>query len=912
MARPPKQGNKTSSKNGDDNVTPLMRQYFAAKAKYPDAVLLFRVGDFYETFGADAVTASRVLGIVLTARNNGGTDVELAGFPYHSVDNYLPKLVRAGYRVAICEQLEKPVPGQIVRRGVVEVITPGVTSDDKLLEQGRNNYLAALAVSKNDVGIAFLDISTGEFLVTEGDWPYVEKVFQTFQPAEILFAKGMAKDFQERFSDKYYTFALEEWVFQQDYGRQKLLEHFGTNTLKGFGIEDMPLAQTAAGAALHYLAATENNNIKHINHIARLLPDKYVWLDRFTIRNLELIAPSHESGRSLLHVMDKTMSPMGARLMKKWVVLPLKNANLIQQRLDSVEFLIQNPHFKTELETLIQQIGDLERLISKVPLGKINPREVRQLARSLSTIEPMMLILRGANPYLKKLSDGLNPCKAVREEIEKILVPEPPVNIQKGGAIADGADTELDDLRHVIRNAQQLLIEIQTKEIEKTGMQSLKIGFNSVFGYYLEVTAKYKHIEVPQNWIRKQTLANAERYITPELKVLEEKILTAEERMTTIEDTLFQRLVGTILDFVQPIQHNASVLGMIDCLRSFATVAIKNDYKKPVFTEGVSDFSIDIKQGRHPVIEQQLPIGESYVPNDVWLDPNDQQILMITGPNMAGKSALLRQTALICLMAQMGCYVPAASVRLGILDKVFTRVGASDNISSGESTFMVEMNETASIMNNISERSLILLDEIGRGTSTYDGISIAWSIAEFLHENPMRPKTLFATHYHELNELSDKFLRVRNYHVATKEIGQKVIFLRKLTAGGSEHSFGVHVARMAGMPKRIVDRANDILVQLEQKHIEIGEEGAKGKEQEAKGKGQEVIRDEKGPLSIESKKTMKSKLQNVAQPMQLNFFDIGDPRLDKIKKALDDMDLNAITPVELMMKVYEWKKMLDN
>ena len=876
-----------------------MRQYYAAKAKYPDAVLLFRVGDFYETFGSDAVTTSRVLGIVLTARNNGGTDVELAGFPHHSVDNYLPKLVRAGYRVAICEQLEKPVPGRVVRRGVVEVITPGVTSDDKLLEQGRNNYLAALAISKNEIGISFLDISTGEFLVTEGDWAYVEKVFQTFQPSEILFAKGLTKEFQERFNDKYYTCALDEWVFQQDYGREKLLEHFGTNTLKGFGIEDMTLAQTAAGAALHYLAATENTNLKHINHIARLLPDRYVWLDRFTIRNLELISASHESGRSLLHVLDKTLSPMGARLMKKWVVLPLKTPNLIEQRLDSVEFLIKNPHFKAELETLIQQIGDLERLISKVPLGKINPREVRQLARSLSTIEPMMLILRGANPYLKKLADGLNPCKAIREDIEKILVAEPPVNIQKGGAIADGADQELDDLRHVIRNAQQLLIDIQTKEIEKTGMQSLKIGFNSVFGYYLEVTAKYKHIEVPQNWIRKQTLANAERYITPELKVLEEKILTAEERMAAIEETLFQRLVGTILDFVQPIQHNASVLGMIDCLRSFATIALKNNYTKPVFTEG-DDFSIDIKQGRHPVIEQQLPIGETYVPNDVWLDPNDQQILMITGPNMAGKSALLRQTALICLMAQMGSYVPATSVRLGILDKVFTRVGASDNISSGESTFMVEMNETASIMNNISERSLILLDEIGRGTSTYDGISIAWSIAEFLHESEMRPKTLFATHYHELNELSEKFTRIKNYHVATKEVGQKVIFLRKLTQGGSEHSFGVHVARMAGMPKQIVERANEILGQLEQKHIEIEE------------KTETVALDKTAPLSIESKRTMKNKLQNVAQPMQLNFFDIGDPRLDKIKKALDDMDLNSITPVELMMRVYEWKKMLDN
>jgi DNA mismatch repair protein MutS len=913
MARPPKSGNKPNPKNGPDNVTPLMRQYFEQKAKYPDAILLFRVGDFYETFGEDAIVASRVLGIVLTARNNGGSDVELAGFPYHSVDNYLPKLVRAGHRVAICEQMEKPVPGRVVRRSVVEVITPGVTSDDKLLEQGRNNYLAALAVSRNDVGIAFLDISTGEFLVTEGDWAYAEKVFQTFQPAEVLFQKGQSKDFQERFGDKYYTFPLDEWVFQQDYGREKLLQQFGTQTLKGFGIEDMSLAQTAAGAALHYLAATENTNLKHINHIARLLPDKYVWLDRFTIRNLELIAPSHESGRSLLDVLDKTISPMGARLMKKWVVLPLKSANLIEQRLDSVQFLIENPHFKSELETLIRQIGDLERLISKVPLGKINPREVRQLARSLSTIEPMVLILRGANSYLKKLGDGFNPCKAVIDEIEKILVAEPPVNIQKGGAIADGAHAELDELRNIIRNAQQLLIDIQTKEIEKTGMTSLKIGFNSVFGYYLEVTAKYKHIDVPENWIRKQTLANAERYITPELKVLEEKILTAEEKMAAIEDMLFQQLVGTILDFVKPIQHNANIIGIIDCLRSFADTATKNNYSKPNFTEGAlkvgevsnlpdlnANFTINIKQGRHPVIEQQLPIGESYVPNDVFLDPDDQQILMITGPNMAGKSALLRQTALICLMAQMGSYVPAESVHLGILDKVFTRVGASDNISSGESTFMVEMNETASIMNNISERSLILLDEIGRGTSTYDGISIAWSIAEYLHESPARPKTLFATHYHELNELSEKFTRIKNYHVATKEIGKKIIFLRKLTEGGSEHSFGVHVARMAGMPKSIVERANEILVQLEQKHIEIEE------------KDPSVKTEKKGPLSIESKTAMKNKVSGISQPMQLNFFDIGDPRLDKIKKALDDMDLNSITPVELMMRVYEWKKIVDS
>ena len=872
MARPPKSGNST--KTAADIVTPLMRQYYDAKKKYPDALLLFRMGDFYETFGEDAIKASQVLGIVLTRRNNGGNDVELAGFPYHSLDVYLPKLVRSGLRVAICEQLEKPITGKLVRRGVTEVITPGVTSDDKLLDRNKNNYLAAIAVVKNDIGVAFLDISTGEFLVTEGDWAYVEKTFQTFQPAEIVFSKSERQDFADRFGDKYYTYALDEWVFQQDYGREKLLQHFGTQTLKGFGIEDMPQAQTAAGAALHYLATTENTNLKHISSIARLVVDKYVWLDRFTIRNLELLQPSHEGGRSLLDVLDKTLSPMGARLLKKWVVLPLKNKVAIEQRLDSVAFFIDNQSFKLELESLIKQIGDLERLISKVPLGKVNPREVRQLARALATVGPMQILLRGANPHLQKLGDGLNPCRATREAIEKTLTPEPPVLIQKGGAIADGADAELDDLRNTIRNAQDLLVEIQQNEVQKTGIQSLKIGFNSVFGYYLEVTAKYKNVDVPKHWIRKQTLANAERYITPELKVLEEKILTAEEKILTIEERIFQQLTAELLTVVQPIQHNASVIGILDCIRSFADIAVKNNYRKPVFTEG---YDIDIKNGRHAVIEQQLPIGESYVPNDVQLDRDEQQLLMITGPNMSGKSALLRQTALICLMAQMGSFVPAEAATLGILDKVFTRVGASDNISSGESTFMVEMNETASIMNNISDRSLILLDEIGRGTSTYDGISIAWSIAEFLHESPFRPKTLFATHYHELNELAEKFLRTRNFHVATKEIGQKVIFLRKLTAGGSEHSFGVHVARMAGMPHSIVERANEILKQLEQKHIVI-ETNENGR-----------------PLSLQPKNHLKNTLQNIEKPMQLNFFDIGDPRLQRIKDALDTMDLNATT-----------------
>jgi DNA mismatch repair protein MutS len=916
MARPSKSDNSNKKPLGEDTTTPLMRQYYEAKKKQPDAILLFRIGDFYETFGQDAITASRVLGITLTNRNNGSADTELAGFPYHSVDTYLPKLVRAGYRVAICEQLEKPVAGRIVRRGIVEVITPGVTSDDKLLDQKRNNYLAALAVQKDYIGVAFLDISTGEFLVTEGDWLYVEKLFQSFQPAEILFAKSQSSDFKERFGDKFYTYSLDEWVYQQDYGREKLLDHFKTPTLKGFGIEEMRLGQIAAGAALHYLATTENTNLKHINQISRLQQEKHVWLDRFTIRNLELLNPSHEGGRALLDVLDLTLSPMGARLMKKWVVMPLKNQIAIDQRLNSVQYLIENQAFKSELETLIRQIGDLERLISKVPLGKINPREVRQLARALATIEPMQMMLKSPlsaqNAYLQKLADGLNPCRKIREEIETKLVEEPPVNVTKGGVIADYADADLDDLRHIIKNAQALLIEIQQKEIEKTGITSLKIGFNNVFGYFLEVTAKYKNIEIPQNWIRKQTLANAERYITPELKVLEEKILTAEEKIQAIEDRVFQGLIADLLEYVQPIQHNAAVIGTVDCLRSFAEVALKNRYAKPVFTEG---YDIDIKDGRHAVIEQQLPLGDVYVPNDVFLDKEEQQILMITGPNMAGKSALLRQTALICLMAQMGSFVPAKAATLGILDKVFTRVGASDNISSGESTFMVEMNETASIMNNISDRSLILLDEIGRGTSTYDGISIAWSIAEYLHESPFRPMTLFATHYHELNELAEKFNRTKNYHVATKELGSKVIFLRKLTVGGSEHSFGVHVAKMAGMPQQIVDRANEILAQLETKHIDIEHDTPVENKKSVKTIEPEI---EKGPLPIESgqvriesKNALQSKVKGIARPMQMNIFDIGDPRLQRIKDALDSMDLNTMTPIELMMKVSEWKKMLD-
>ena len=921
MARPPKSGEKKPPTTDLETSTPLMRQYYATKAKYPDALLLFRIGDFYETFGEDAVTTSRVLGITLTSRNNGGHDTELAGFPHHSVDTYLPRLVRAGFRVAICEQLEKPVAGKVVRRGVTEVITPGVTSDDKILEQKKNNYLASIAVRRNEIGVAFLDISTGEVVVTEGDWAYLDKILQTFNPSEIIFSKNNRAEFQEKMGDRFYTFTIDEWIFQEGYGREKLLEHFQTANLKGFGIEDMDLAQSAAGAAIHYLQANENRNLRHL-HISRLLPDKYVWLDRFTIRNLELIQTNHETGKSLLDILDKTISPMGARLMKKWVVLPLKNKIAIEQRLDIVAYFIDNQTFKQGIESYIKQIGDLERLISKVPLGKVNPREVRQLARALSVIEPIQILLRGPsensnlpNEHLRKMADGFNPCRAMREDIDKFIVEEPPVNLAKGGVIAEGANEELDELRGIIKNAQELLIGIQQKEIEKTNIQSLKIGFNNVFGYYLEVTARYKNIDIPQDWIRKQTLANAERYITPELKVLEEKILGAEDKIRTIEETMYQNLVASLLDYIQPIQHNASIIAVLDCLRAFADVATKQSYSMPILTDG---FDIDIKEGRHAVIEQQLPLGESYVPNDVFLDNEDQQILMITGPNMAGKSALLRQTALICLMAQMGSYVPAKAATLGILDKVFTRVGASDNISSGESTFMVEMNETASIMNNISDRSLILLDEIGRGTSTYDGISIAWSIAEFLHQNEGRPKTLFATHYHELNELAEKFGRVKNFHVATKEVGQKVIFLRKLTAGGSEHSFGVHVARMAGMPSSIVERATEILEQLESKHLDAPPQYSSQNEPKNGSKSNSENGSENSPKdATKSLPNVKAPREGALaaatdKPMQLNFFDIGDPRLQRIKEALDKMDLNAMTPIELMMKVSEWKRMLDN
>jgi DNA mismatch repair protein MutS len=866
-----------------NTVTPLMKQYAQIKSKYPDAILLFRVGDFYETFDEDAVKAANILGIVLTKRNNGGIDVPLAGFPYHSVEIYLHKLVRAGYRVAICEQLEKPSKDKkIVRRGVVEVITPGVAISDNLLDVKSNNFLAALHYGKRgQMGIAFLDISTGEFLVSEGDDQYIDKLLQSFSPSEIIFPKSRTKEFESKFGTKFYTYPIEEWVFMSDYTREKLLEQFEVKSLKGFGIEGLELAQVAAGSVLHYVATTENTNLKHISAIARIEPDRYVWLDKFTIRNLEMIYSAHETGTPLIKILDKTVSPMGARLLKKWVVLPLKNKKPIEARLEMVAYFLDNVAISQDIEHYIQQIGDIERLISKVPLGKINPREVVQLKRALTAIEPVKNILQDSNnASLQRIAERINLCAIIRDKIAKEIVDEPPVNLAKGKVIEDGISTDLDELRDLIGNSKEHLVRIQQKEATRTGIDNLKIGFNNVFGYYLEVTNKYKNKGlVPDDWVRKQTLTNAERYITDELKTLETKILGAEEKILALEESLFAELVEALNDYILPVQLNGALIAEIDCLLSFAKVAQRNNYTRPEITD---DLSLEIIQGRHPVIEQQLEIGQEYVPNDVYLDNETQQILIITGPNMSGKSAILRQTALISLMAQMGCYVPAQSAKLGLVDKVFTRVGASDNISSGESTFMVEMNETASIMNNVSERSLILLDEIGRGTSTYDGISIAWSIAEFLHDNGMaRPKTLFATHYHELNELEEKFPRIKNFNVATKEIGQKVIFLRKLQAGGSHHSFGIHVAKMAGMPRSIVERASNILVQLEQKSID-GE-------------------------------NISDKVKNLQQSLpqlQLSIFDTVDETAGKIKAELLDIDVNRMTPIECMMKLSELAKIV--
>ncbi|MCE7922505.1 MAG: DNA mismatch repair protein MutS [Haliscomenobacteraceae bacterium CHB4] len=899
MARAKKDG--TAGAGGA--TTPLMQQYVQVKTKYPDAILLFRVGDFYETFGEDAVKASRALGITLTSRNNGGSDIELAGFPYHAMDMYLPRLVRAGYRVAICEQMEKPVPGKVVRRAVTEVVTPGVTTDDALLDHNANNFLATLAYGPHDrFGAAFLDISTGEFFVSEGDAGAMDKLLQSFKPAEVILPKSRMKEFTAIYGDKFYTNTLEDWIFTRDFAREKLLTHFQTQSLKGFGVEELDLGQTAGGAALHYLGTTENTKLAHITHISRLQTEKYVWLDRFTIRNLELVSSNHENGISLLQVLDQTVSPMGARLLKKWVLLPLTSLVQIQERHDMVQFFVENQSFASETEPHIRHIGDLERLMSKTAVGKINPREAMQVRRALMAIEHLKTQLLLTNHQaLRKLGEGLNPCLTLRERIERDIAPDPPADIRKGGAMADGCNAELDDLRNVVRNSRDLLLEIQQREIERTGIPSLKVAFNNVFGYYIEVTSKWKD-QVPPEWTRKQTIANGERYITEELKILEAKILGAEEKILELEDKLFRTLVEEIGQYIQPIQHNAQLVARLDCLLSFAKVAVKNHYVRPEPDESTL---LDIREGRHPVIETQLPVGETYIPNDVYLDNETVQVILITGPNMSGKSALLRQTALIVLLAQMGSFVPAQSARIGLVDKVFTRVGASDNISGGESTFMVEMNETALIMNNISDRSLILLDEIGRGTSTYDGISIAWSLAEYLHDNDRaRPKTLFATHYHELNELAETHERIHNFHVSTKEVGHKVIFLRKLTPGGSNHSFGIHVARMAGMPQTIVERANEILKTLERQTVEGGGSKVEG----GRDTGDGTVVDAPSTVNRQpSSENLKKKVKNITAPLQLHIFDVDDYTL-KIKEELLALDLNTMTPMDALWKLNELVK----
>ena len=859
-----------------------MAQYFGVKAKHPDAILLFRVGDFYETFSTDAITTANTLGIILTKRNNGGEDIELAGFPYHSLDLYLPRLVKAGFRVAICEQLERPSKEKkIVARGVTEIVTPGLTTDSKLLNHKENNFLCCLHYStNNNLGIAFLDISTGEFLVSQGNIHKIHKLIQSFRPTEVIFAKANKEKFNKEFGTEYYSYHIDEWVFTEDYTKDLLLDQFDVNSLKGFGIEEYTDGKIAAGAILHYLQSTENKHNQHIQNIQRIQLDNFMWLDRFTIRNLELVYSNHPTGIPLIDILDDTITPMGSRLMRKWLLLPLIDKDDIERRLEMVEYFYKNPSLVEDLTEHLKTIGDLERLISKAPSQKINPREILQLKTALFTLDPIKDLLKSTSvSSFKNIAEALQPCTELRDRILKEVHPEAPGNISKGNIINDGWHPELDELRSLINNTKDILIEIQQKEAEATGITNLKIGFNSVFGYYLEVTNKYKNQGlVPEHWIRKQTLTGSERYITEELKQLESKILGAEEKLTALELRLYEELVINLKEYIKPIQHNAASLAAIDCLIGMAKVAHKNDYCKPTINNSLK---IDIKEGRHPVIEQHLAIGESYVPNDVFLDNDSCQVLMITGPNMSGKSAVLRQTALICLMAQIGSFVPAKEAHIGIIDKLFTRVGASDNISSGESTFMVEMNETASIMNNISERSLILLDEIGRGTSTYDGISIAWSLAEFLHEHGgLRPKTLFATHYHELNELASQFDRIKNYCIATKEYGNKVIFLRKLTEGGSKHSFGIHVAKMAGMPREIVERANTILSKLETKSIQDGDIT------------------EKIPVA-----------QNFAH--QLSIFETVDETAGKLKEALNSIDINTMSPIDCMLKLNEMKKLLE-
>ncbi|WP_207784718.1 DNA mismatch repair protein MutS [Marinifilum breve] len=858
--------------------TPLMKQYYQMKEKHPDAILLFRVGDFYETFENDAIRASEILGITLTKRANGSASyVELAGFPHHAIDTYLPKLVRAGMRVAICEQLEDPKKTKkLVKRGIIELVTPGVSYNDNVLEHRENNFLACVHLEKKSAGIAFLDASTGEFLTAEGNFEYIDKLLGNFQPKEVLYQKGKEKIFHELFGGKFYTFTMDDWVFTESAANDRLLRHFETTSLKGFGVQNLRSGIIASGAVLHYLDITKHSQAGHVTQLSRIEEDRYVWLDKFTVRNLELFGALNDGAHTLSQIMDKTLSPMGSRLLKRWIALPLKDTARINTRLDVVKYFYEKDNEALSVEDEIRQIGDLERIISKVAVARVSPREVVQLKNALLAIEPIKsFCLNSGNSGLLKIGEQLNPCISVREKIEKEIKADPPNMVSKGGVIADGVSEELDELRKIAFSGKDYLVQMQVRESERTGIPSLKIGFNNVFGYYIEVRNTHKD-KVPEEWIRKQTLVSAERYITQELKEYEEKILGAEEKILALETRLYNELVLSIADYISSIQLNAAMIGRLDCLLSFARLARDNNYSCPE----INDSSvIDIKQGRHPVIEKQLPIDEQYIANDVYLDNESQQVIIITGPNMAGKSALLRQTALIVLMAQIGSFVPAESAKIGYVDKIFTRVGASDNISLGESTFMVEMNEAASILNNLSSRSLILLDELGRGTSTYDGISIAWSIVEYIHENAKaKAKTLFATHYHELNEMEKSFNRVKNYNVSVKEVNNKVIFLRKLVPGGSNHSFGIHVARMAGMPKSVVKRADEILIQLE---------GNKNGESLAKPVG-DIAQQREG--------------------YQMSFFQLDDPVLEQIREEISDLDVNNLTPIEALNKLNEIKK----
>ena len=858
-------------------TTPLMKQYNTIKAKYPDALLLFRVGDFYETFGSDAVKAAGILNINLTARNNGGDQTELAGFPHHSLHTYLPKLVMAGCRVAICDQLEDPKQTKtIVKRGVTELVTPGVALNDDILQSKSNNFLAAIHFSKEVVGVAFLDVSTGEFLTSEGNAEYVDKLLQNFNPSEVLFSKQKRKHFSETFGDNFHTFYLEDWVFQPEYTTETLQKHFETKNLKGFGVSHLEAGTVAAGVALHYLGETQHNKLQHITKLARIAEDEYVWMDRFTIRNLELYHSTQQNAVTLLDIIDKTISPMGGRMLKRWMALPLKSTEKITRRHEVVSFLLDQPSVLAQFQQHAKKMGDLERLISKTATGKINPREVVQLKNSLEAVVPVkQLALQSKNESLQIIGEQLNDCEILRTKIKETLVAEAPVAIGKGEVIAQGVSEQLDDLRAIATGGKEYLDAMLQRESERTGITSLKIASNNVFGYYIEVRNTHKD-KVPPEWIRKQTLVSAERYITEELKEYETKILGAEEKILALEQQLFATMVDFMLQFIAPVQQTAALIAELDCLASFATHAKQCKYTRPLLDD---TFDLDIKEGRHPVIEQQLPPDSPFIANDVFLDRENQQIIMITGPNMSGKSAILRQTALIVLLAQMGSFVPATAVRMGCVDKIFTRVGASDNISMGESTFMVEMNETASILNNVSERSLILLDEIGRGTSTYDGISIAWAISEYLHEHPSRAKTLFATHYHELNEMTETFARIKNYNVSVKELKDNVLFLRKLVPGGSHHSFGIHVAKMAGMPKVVLQRANKILKRLEKSH------------------SSEELSDKMKAISEEE--------------MQLSFFNLDDPLLVEIRDEILETDVDTLTPVEALMKLNEIKRMLQ-